>query len=72
MRKRRLDADLYNSPIVVHVPMTEEEAKTIIREDAPDGNVRKRIEAIQVAVRILGNDCTMADVWKWAEQFSCQ
>lgn len=47
--------------------MTVEEAKTIIREDAPDGNVRKRIEAIQLAVRVLGEDCTMKEVWEWAE-----
>lgn len=46
--------------------MTEEEAKKIIRDD-PDGNIRKRIEALQVAVAVFGDDCTMVDVWRWAE-----
>ena len=46
--------------------MTEEEAKKIIRDD-PDGDIRKRIEALQVAVAVLGDDCTMADVWRWAD-----
>lgn len=47
--------------------MSEEEAKRIIRED-PCGNIRKRIEAIFVAVRILGEDCTVPDILKWAEE----
>ena len=47
--------------------MTEAEAKRIIRED-PDGNIWKRIEAIVVAERALGEDCTVADIMKWAEE----
>ena len=46
--------------------MTESEAKTIISHDLY-GNVAKRLEAIEVAMRVLGEDCTMADIWKWAE-----
>lgn len=46
--------------------MTEQEAKEIIKNE-PYTNVRKHLEAIQVAIKVLGEDCTMADVWKWAE-----
>ena len=46
--------------------MTESEAKTIISHDLY-GNAASRLEAIEVATRVLGEDCTMADIWKWAE-----
>lgn len=48
------------------IGMTEEEAKRIILED-PDGNIIKRMEAIAVARYYLGEDCTMEEIWKWAE-----
>ena len=48
------------------IGMTEEEAKRIILDD-PEGNIVKRMEAIAVARSILGEDCTMEEVWKWAE-----
>lgn len=46
--------------------MTEEEAKEVIRND-PSGSIVKRMEAIAVAKSVLGEDCSMKDVWKWAE-----
>lgn len=46
--------------------MTEEEAKAVIRDD-PEGNIRKRLEAIEVAEAVLGEGCTMESVWRWAE-----
>ena len=46
--------------------MTEQEAKEIIKNE-PYTNVRKHLEAIQVEVKALGDDCTMAEIWKWAE-----
>ena len=46
--------------------MTEEEAKRIILDD-PAGNIIKRMEAIAVARSILGEDCTMKEIWRWAE-----
>lgn len=46
--------------------MTEQEAKNIIKNEAYT-NVRKHLEAIQVAVKVLGENCTMKDIWKWAE-----
>lgn len=48
------------------IGMTEEEAKRIILED-PHGNIVKRMEAIAVARYFLGEDCTMEEIWKWAE-----
>ena len=48
------------------VRMTEEEAKNIIKNEAYT-NIRKHLEAIQVAIKVLGEDCTMKDIWKWAE-----
>lgn len=44
--------------------MTEEEAKAIIRND-PAGNILNRLEAIEVAKKCLGEDCTMEDIWGW-------
>ena len=46
--------------------MTEEEAKQVILND-PYGNIIKRMEAIAVARSILGEDCTMEQIWRWAE-----
>ena len=46
--------------------MTEEEAKRIILDD-PEGNIIKRMEAIVIARRVLGEDCTMKQIWEWAE-----
>ena len=46
--------------------MSEEEAKRIILED-PHGNIIKRMEAIAAAKSILGEDCSMKDIWEWAE-----
>lgn len=46
--------------------MTEEEAKEIILND-PNGDIVKRMEAIAVARSVLGEDCTMEEIWKWAE-----
>lgn len=46
--------------------MTTKEARDIILND-PDGNIIKRMEAIAVARHFLGEDCTMEEIWKWAE-----
>ena len=48
------------------IGMTEEEAKRIILDD-PEGNIVKRMEAIAVAKYFLGEDCSMKEVWEWAE-----
>lgn len=48
------------------IKMTEEEAKRIILED-PEGNIVKRMEAIAVARYFLGENCTMKEIWHWAE-----
>lgn len=47
--------------------MSEKEAKRIILQD-PAGNIVKRLEAVVVARSILGDDCTMAEIYKWAER----
>lgn len=46
--------------------MTEEEAREILRND-PQGNIAARYEAIQVAVGVLGQDCTMKEFWRWVD-----
>lgn len=48
------------------IGMTAEEAKRIILDDH-EGNIVKRMEAIAVARFFLGEDCTMEEIWKWAE-----
>ena len=47
--------------------MSDEEAKKVILSD-PHGNILKRMEAIVVARSVLGEDCTMEEIWKWAEE----
>ena len=46
--------------------MTEQEAKRILSEYGAPANIAEHIEAIQVALRVLGEGATMEDVWKWA------
>ena len=46
--------------------MTEQEAKKILSEYGAPANIAKHIEAINVALEVLGQDATMEDVWKWA------
>ena len=46
--------------------MTEAEAKKILSEYGAPANIAEHIEAIQVALEVLGEDATMEDVWKWA------
>ena len=46
--------------------MTEAEAKRIISSYGAPANIAEHIEAIQVALEVLGQDATMEDVWKWA------
>ena len=46
--------------------MTEQEAKRIISSYGAPANIAEHIEAIRVALEVLGEDATMEDVWKWA------
>ena len=47
--------------------MTEAEAKEIIKNDTPGGDTFKRLEALGVAFKALGNDARMSDVYRWAD-----
>ena len=47
--------------------MTEEEAKKVLRQTGPLGNIVEHIEALRVAVQVLGDEATMKEIWKWAE-----
>ena len=47
--------------------MTEAEAKKILKQSGPPENIADHIEALQVALQVLGNDATMREVWQWAE-----
>ena len=47
--------------------MKIEEAKRIIREQ-PRGNVAERIEAIRIAVLMLGDDADEEMIREWAER----
>lgn len=46
--------------------MTAAEARAILRQYGYP-NVRKHLEAIDVALSELGPEATMQDIWKWAE-----
>lgn len=47
--------------------MTEAEAKRILTEYGAPANIAEHIEAINVALEVLGEGATMEDVYKWAE-----
>ena len=46
--------------------MTDPEAKAIISSYGAPANIAQHIEAINVALEVLGEGATMEDVWKWA------
>ena len=46
--------------------MTEAEAKRILTEYGAPANIAEHIEAIRVALEVLGEGATMEDIWKWA------
>ena len=48
--------------------MTEREAKAILHSYGPPTNIRKHIEAIEVATKILGEEATMEEIWRWASE----
>lgn len=47
--------------------MTEQEARQILRED-PKGDTIKRLEAMEKAIEILGENCKMTEFWKWLDE----
>lgn len=47
--------------------MTEAKAKEVLRRYGPPENVAEHIEALQVALYVLGDDVSMKEIWKWAE-----
>ena len=47
--------------------MTEAEAKRIISSYGAPANIAQHIEAINVALEVLGKTATMGDILKWAE-----
>jgi hypothetical protein len=48
--------------------MTEQEAKAIISSYGASANIAEHIEAIRVALEVLGEDATMTEIWRWAKQ----
>ncbi len=46
--------------------MTEQEAKSIISSYGAPANIAQHIEAIRVALEVLGQDATMTEIWRWA------
>ena len=46
--------------------MTEAEAKRILTEYGAHANIAQHIEAINTAIRALGGEATMAEIWAWA------
>ena len=47
--------------------MTEAEAKRIISSYGAPANIAQHIEAINVALEVLGKTATLGDILKWAE-----
>lgn len=47
--------------------MTEAEAKRILTEYGAPANIAQHIEAIRVALKVLGQDATMTEIWRWAK-----
>ena len=49
------------------IQMTADEAKEVIRND-PTGDIRRRLDAIAVALEELGENATMKEIYKWSEE----
>ena len=49
--------------------MNEEEAKKILKEHLlrPSSNIRQLIDAIETALKVLGDNATIDDVYAWAK-----
>jgi hypothetical protein len=49
--------------------MSEDEAKKILKEHLfrPSSNTKQLIDAIEIALKVLGNDATIDDVYAWAK-----
>ena len=47
--------------------MTDAEARAILNSYGAPANIAEHIEAINVALEVLGQDATMEDIWRWAE-----
>jgi hypothetical protein len=47
--------------------VTTERAKQIINSYGAPVNIAEHIEAINVALRVLGGKATMAEIWRWAK-----
>jgi hypothetical protein len=47
--------------------MTQERAKQIINSYGAPANIVEHMEAIQTAQRILGEDASMKEIWRWAQ-----
>lgn len=48
--------------------MDQIQARAVIRGENDTGDILRRLEAIETAIDILGDDCTMSDIWKWVEE----
>ena len=48
--------------------MTQQEAKAILNSYGAPANTAQHIEAINTAIRALGEKATMAEIWAWAKQ----
>ena len=48
--------------------MTEQEAKAIISSYGAPANIAEHIEAINTAIRAIGEKATMVEIWAWAKQ----
>ena len=55
----------YDGAVQSYTVQTET-TKAIISSYGAPANIAKHIEAINVALRVLGEDATMEDVWRWA------
>ena len=47
--------------------MTQQRAKQIINSYGAPANIVEHMEAIQTAQRILGEDASMKEIWRWAQ-----
>lgn len=45
--------------------MDEEHAKQILRQEGPPSNIADHIEALHIAVQVIGDNASMEEIWRW-------
>ena len=46
--------------------MNEEQAKQILKQEGPPVSIVDHIEALHIAIQVIGDNASMKEIWQWA------